>query len=229
MEALAAMGSESTKKTLLRHGATEPLDGVKVADLKKLLKKIKTNHSLALELYDTGHADAMYLAGLIANAATVSREELQQWAAAAEWYMVGEYMVAALAAESPHGWELGMHWIDDTREHVATIGWAALSGWISYRDNEHIDQQAVQQLLDRIDKTIHGEQNRVRYTMNGFVIAAGSYIPELLDRAKAVAQSIGKVAVNVGDTACKVPLATQYIEKIEKMGRIGKKRPYVRC
>ena len=229
MEALAGYGSESTRKTLLRHGATEPLDGVKVADLKKLAKKIKTDHRLALALFDSGHADAMYLAGLIANADEVSPEELQHWAEAAEWYMVGEYMVAGLAAESPHGWELGKQWIDDEREHVAAIGWATLGGWLSYRSNEEIDTSGMHHLLKRISKTIHESPNRVRYTMNNFVIATGSYMPDLLAEAKAVAETIGKVSVNMGDTACKVPLATDYIAKVENMGRVGKKRPYVRC
>jgi len=31
------------------------------------------------------------------------------------------------------------------------------------------------------------------------------------------------------ETACKVPLATEYIEKIEKSGRIGKRRKTLRC
>ena len=67
MQQLEAWGSEQTKKTLMRHGAREPLFGVKVGDLKKIEKKVKKNHQLAMQLYDTGNADAMYLAGLIAD------------------------------------------------------------------------------------------------------------------------------------------------------------------
>jgi hypothetical protein len=33
----------------------------------------------------------------------------------------------------------------------------------------------------------------------------------------------------MGETACKVPDALAYIEKIESMGRIGKKRKTMRC
>jgi len=35
--------------------------------------------------------------------------------------------------------------------------------------------------------------------------------------------------VDVGETACKVPLAIAYIEKTEAAGRIGKKRKTMRC
>ncbi len=80
------------------------------------------------------------------------------------------------------------------------------------------------ELLERIEKNIHNAQNRVRYTMNGFVIAIGSYIVELTERAKEVAKTIGKVNVDVGGTACKVPLATDYIIKVIDRGNLGKKR-----
>ncbi len=49
----------------------------------------------------------------------------------------------------------------------------------------------------------------------------------LHERAKAVAAELG--AVDVGDTACEVPLAVKYIEKVEAMGRVGMKRKTIRC
>jgi leucyl aminopeptidase len=65
--------------------------------------------------------------------------------------------------------------------------------------------------------------------MNHFVIAVGSYVKPLLKQAKASAQQIGAVSVDVGDTACKVPLASAYIAKVEAMGRVGRKRISIRC
>ena len=65
--------------------------------------------------------------------------------------------------------------------------------------------------------------------MNGFVIAVGTYVKPLLKQAKASARQIGAASVDVGDTACSVPLAIAYIEKIESAGRIGQKRKTIRC
>lgn len=65
--------------------------------------------------------------------------------------------------------------------------------------------------------------------MNGFVIAVGAYVKPLLQQAKAAAQQIGEVSVDMGDTACKVPLATAYIAKIEGASRVGQKRKTIRC
>ncbi len=63
----------------------------------------------------------------------------------------------------------------------------------------------------------------------GFVIAVGTYVKPLLKKAKAVAKTIGTVSADMGDTACKVPLASAYIEKVETAGRIGKKRKTIKC
>ncbi len=229
MEELSRLGTEQTKKVLARHGAREPFFGVKVGDLKTIVKKIKTDHRLALELYRTGHSEAMYLAGLIADEKLVTKAELQEWAQGAYWYMLSEYTVPWLAAESKYGWELAMEWIESPEEMIASAGWATLSSLVSLRPDKELDRNRLLELLDRVAETIHQSQNRVRYTMNGFVIATGSYVASLTDKANEVAATIGKVSVDMGGTACKVPLATAYIKKMEDTGYIGKKRKSARC
>src|SRR5262249_12227965 len=76
---LKAKGSPSIKKVLMAHGAKEPFFGVKVEELKKIQKRVKKDHALALALYDTGVSDAMYLAGLIADDAKMTKKDLQRW------------------------------------------------------------------------------------------------------------------------------------------------------
>ena len=229
MRELEGYGNPATKKTYARHGAREPFFGVKVGDMQKILKKTKKDHALALTLFATGNADAMYLAGLMGDEKKVTREELEGWAEQAEWYMVSEYAVAGLAAESPLGWELGRRWIESEKPHVACTGWASLGGCLSVLPDDQLPMDEIEQLLDRIAQTIHGAPNRVRYTMNGFVIAAGAYVTALTAKAIALAKSIGKVSVNLGDTACKVPYVPEYLQKMIDGNRIGKKRKKVRC
>jgi len=54
-------------------------------------------------------------------------------------------------------------------------------------------------------------------------------MPALTAKAQEVGAAIGKVSVNVGDTACKVPLATDYIQKVIDKDRLGKKKKMARC
>jgi hypothetical protein len=65
--------------------------------------------------------------------------------------------------------------------------------------------------------------------MNGFVIAIGYYIKELTDKSISVANKIGKITVDMNGTACKVPLAAEYINKGIDKGLIGRKRKKTRC
>jgi 3-methyladenine DNA glycosylase AlkD len=229
MVQLKQMGNESTKKVLVKHGAREPYFGVKIEDLKKIVKKIKTDYPLSLELYDTGNSDAMYLAGLIADPQKMTREELNHWVQEAYWYMLSEYTVAWVASESPYGTELALQWIESDKENIASAGWATLASIAACKNDNEIDAILYRKLLKRISNTIHSEKNRVRSAMNNFVISVGGYCTYLSADAIKIASTLGKVQVDMGGTACKVPDANEYIQKMHKRNMLGKKRKSARC
>lgn len=226
---LKPLGSDSIKKVLLKHGIQEPLLGVKVEELKKIQKRIKKDYQLALDLYDTGIYDAMYLAGLIADDLKMTRKDLKHWAETATCNALCGSTVAWVAAESLHGWDLALEWIASKKEHVAVTGWATLSSLMGIKDDADLDQAELKRLLQQVQKTIHKAPNRVRQAMNNFVIALGTYVKPLTDLALETAQKIGAVTVDVGDTSCKVPYAPDYIAKVQKKGTIGKKRKTAKC
>ncbi|MBC8193215.1 MAG: DNA alkylation repair protein [Candidatus Marinimicrobia bacterium] len=229
MKELEAYGDERTKNTLMNHGAKEPFFGVKVADLKKILKKTKKNHELSLELYATGNSDAMYLAGLMADETKITKAQLETWVDQAYWYYLSEYTVPWVASETPFGFELGLKWIESDLEGVADAGWGTLSSYAAIHKDEELDIEMYRKLLHQVGEQIHSAQNRVRFAMNSFVIAVGSYIEALTDEALAVGEKIGTVDVTLGSTACKVPLATEYVNKVITRGAVGKKRKSARC
>ncbi|MGG3468022.1 DNA alkylation repair protein [Neobacillus pocheonensis] len=226
---LAELGTEQTKKTFRNHGAKGDLFGVKVGDLKKLVKHVKKDQPLALALYETGNSDAMYLAGLSVNPKLMKKETLQKWVKTATWYMLAEYTIAGVAAESNFALELAREWMDSDEEMTAVAGWSTYSNYISITPDEKLDIEEIRSLLQQVESSIHQEKNRVRYVMNGFVISVGAYVPELHEEAIHVAEEIGKVHVDVGNTACKVPLATEYIKKIEQRNKIGVKKKTCIC
>jgi hypothetical protein len=159
----------------------------------------------------------------------MTKELVQKWADEAYWYYLNEFAVPWVASETEFGWEFGNKWINSKDEKIAATGWATLSSFAGITQDENLDIEAYSKLLERVEKRIHDEPNRVRHVMNAFVIAIGSYVADLTDQARKVAKTIGKVEVFMGDTACKVPLATEYIEKVAKRGSIGKKRKSARC
>lgn len=229
MAELKMHGNEATKRTFLRHGAREPFFGVRVGDLKLLQKKIKKNHALALALYGTGNSDAMYLAALIAEPKMMTKAELRRWVKGAYWSMLSGFTVPWVASESRYGREFALEWMDSRDEMIATAGWSTYSSLVAITDDAELDRAEIERLLARVQAEIGSAPNRVRYAMNGFVIAVGSFVAPLTAKAKVIARAIGTVEVDMGDSSCQVPDASEYIAKLEKAGRIGKKRKSAMC
>jgi 3-methyladenine DNA glycosylase AlkD len=229
MKELEARGTPGCKKTYLRHGAPEPLFGVRVGDLKPLQKKLKGRHDLALELYATNNSDAMYLAGLIADGSRMSRKQLDEWAAGASWNMLAGATVPWVAAENPEAFEIACNWIESSRELTATAGWSTLSAVVAIAPDDKLPIKKIAGLLNRCAKIIHTAPNRVRYAMNNFVISCGTYVAPLADTALEIARKIGVVQVDMGDTECQIPEAESYILKSRRGAAVAPKRKTVRC
>lgn len=229
LDELKSLGNESTRNTLMKHGAREPFYGVRIGDMKPIQKKIKKNYQLALDLYDTGVSDAMYLAGLIADETKMTKQDLQKWAENAYWNMISEYTVPWVAAESRFGWEMGLEWIDSELDNIQASGWATLSSLPTLISENHLDIKKYSELLDYVVKNIHNSPNRTRHTMNAFIIATGGYITQLRDKSFETAASIGNVYVDMGVTSCKVPDAAAYIEKMIARNPVPKLKKTIRC
>ena len=229
LEELKSLGSESIKKVLRNHGVREPFFGVKIGDMKPIIKRIKVNYQLSLDLYETGNYDAMYLAGLIADDAKMTKKDLNRWVKNAIGGSLPSATVAWVAAGSPHGYEIALEWIESDKENVAVAGWGTISSVVALRNDADLDLDGLKKLLAVVQKTIHTKPDAVRYAMNGFIISVGTYVSSLTELAIKTAQEIGKVPVDMGKTDCKVPDAIEYINKARARGTLGKKKKTVKC
>jgi len=229
LKELKPLGKDSYKKMMMKnYGVKEPYFGVAISELKKFQKRIKTDYQLALDLYDTGNYDAMYLAVLIADDARMTKKDLQHWVDKAyAGYLPGG--AAWVAAGNGHGWEMALKWIESKKPLVAAAGWATFSSLVSVKDDEDLDIAELRRLLTRVQKTIHDEPDMVRYHMNAFVIAVGSYVKPLTGLAIQVGKKVGPVTADLGDNNCQICFAPDYIRKVEERGTIGKKRKTAKC
>lgn len=227
---LKTLGSESYKKTMIRHGAKEPFFGVKIEDMKKrFVKPIKKDYQLALDLYATGNSDAMYLAGLIADDEKMTKKDLQEWVEGAYWYMLAGFTVPWVAAGSPHGWEMALKWIESKTDTIAAAGWSTLACLVGMKEDDELDIPKLKKLLERVAKTIHDHPNRLGYAMNAFVIAVGGGVKDLTAFAIEIGKKIGAFECDMGDTSCKTPSVVEYIKKMKDKGKIGVKRKMCKC
>jgi 3-methyladenine DNA glycosylase AlkD len=226
---LESLGSESYRRILKNHGAADPMCGVKISELKKIHKANRGDQKLAMELYASGNYDAQYLAGLMADETRMSKADLKRWLKTANSFTICGTIVAAVAAESAHGEALAAEWIESKNPDVAQTGWTTWAALVSVRDDGALDLPLLKKLLGRVEKTIHQQPDRVRYAMNNFVIALGSFVAPLTKAALTAARKIGPVECDMGETSCQVFPAVAYIQKVQERGTVGKKRKAARC
>jgi 3-methyladenine DNA glycosylase AlkD len=226
---LKSLGSASYARILKNHGVAEPVYGVKISELKRIVKPHRGDQALAEELYASGIYDAQYLAGLMADEKQMSKADLKRWLKTANSVTICGNIVAALAGEGPHGEALALEWIKSKQPGVAQTGWTTLSALVSVHDDAELDLPLLERLLEQVERTIHQQPDRVRYAMNNFVIALGGFVAPLTEAALAAAKKIGPVECDMGDTACEVFSAGDYIRKVQARGTIGKKRKAARC
>ena len=216
LEELASLGKAGTAKMYARHGVTEPSVGLSAADLARLVKRLGVQHDLAVELWKSGMHDARVLATKIADPATMAARELEAWMSEASNYVITDAL-AELAARLPGARSLALRWIQSQDEWRSAAGWNVVA---SLALAGGLDDTIALTLLQRIEKNMAGAYNRTRHSMNGALIAIGGSHVEVRGRALEVAEKIGKVEVDHGQTSCKTPEAAPYIRKmVEHAGR----------
>lgn len=229
MAELEKLGTERLKKNYIGQGAHEPLFGVATGAMKPLAKQHRGDQPLAEALYATGNYDAMYFAGVIADVGAMTEANFDRWMETAYFHMISDYVVAVSLAEADFAQAVADRWIKSGRELYVSAGYSCYCWLLGNRKDEEFDPAKLREMLDTVRETIHDQPDRVKYSMNTFVMTVGLSYRPLHAEALAAAEAIGTVEVTRGKTRCNVPLAAEEIRKAEEKGRIGFKRKNVRC
>ena len=222
---LENMGTDQNIKIYKNHGADIPLFGVSMQNLKILKKEIGTNHELGLQLLLSNNVDAIYLSQWIIDSNLVDIQLLESILDTTDYYLIIENVVSSIAAKNRILADNCLSkWLIHTNHRYRQCAYSIYSLLLSFYPNETFGVDSLRNEMKYIENNIHSEANRVRYTMNNFLISVGAYVPELYNDSIQITTNIGKVKVLMGKTSCKVPFAPDYIKKINLMGKTGFKR-----
>ena len=210
MAELEAAGTAQNRKVYSRHGAAEPMFGVSYAELGRIAKPIKTNHALAVELWDSGNHDARVLALRVADPVALDEPLAGRWLRDVDNYILAEGL-GGLCAQSPHARELSDAWRDRSGEWEASTGWFIVT--CTAEDPGVWSIEELRGLLDQIEVEIGERPNRVRHEMNGALITMALRDGNLHRSVLAAAARIGPVKVDHGQTGCKTPEVAPYVER----------------
>jgi len=210
MKELKKMGTAQNRKVYARHGVGEKMFGVSFANLNALKKTIKTDHALAVRLWDSGNHDARILAAMVADPQQLGSATLDAWVKVLDNYVITDSF-STLAARSPHARKKMEKWTKSKNEWIGRAGWSLLCRIAM--DDEAMSDAYLERYLAVIESDIHKSKNRVRDAMNMAVVNIGLVNAGMEKKAIAAAKRIGKVEVDHGETGCKTPDAIEYIQK----------------
>ncbi|MBI4751396.1 MAG: DNA alkylation repair protein [Acidobacteria bacterium] len=215
LQQLEALGTEQARKVYRQHGITTPMFGVSYAHLGKLQKKLKTNHDLAVELWNSGNHDARILATMIADPKQLTLAQVEACVDELSNYVITDALTGLVAKTSVARQVLDM-WKNSETEWTGQLAWGIL-GRLAVSDST-LPDDFFKPYLDIIEREIHTRPNRVRHSMNGALIGIGMRNAQLEAEALRIAAAIGKVKVDHGQTSCKTPDAASYIKKAKARG-----------
>jgi 3-methyladenine DNA glycosylase AlkD len=208
LKQLKALGNEATRKHNTKYGAGDNQFGVKSGDIRTLAKKIKTNHALAISLWETGNVDAQLLATLLIKPKTLSAEELNRIVRSIAFVHVADWLNSYVVRQHPDKEGLRREWMaTDDR-------WAARAGWdlTAERVAKSPDGLDVPALLDRIESEMARAAPEVQWTMNSTLAGIGVHVPEHRKRAIAIGEKLGIYRDFPVSKGCTSPFAPIWID-----------------
>ena len=212
---LEALGDDKMRAQNIKRGAGENQFGVLLGEIRKVAKEIKTDHGLALALWETGNIDARLLAILIMKPKNLSAEEMDRMVRDVGFVQVAEWFNSYVAKNHPEKEALREKWM------AAEDPWAARAGWglTSERIGKNPKGLDLPAMLDRIESEMPEAAPEVQWTMNFCLAGIGIHFPELRERALAIGERLGIYRDYPVSKGCTSPFAPIWInEMVRRQG-----------
>lgn len=213
---LKSLGNEKVRAHNLKFGAGENQYGVKMGDIRALAKKIKVNHQLALELWNTGNVEARFLAILIMKPQELTIEEVDRLVRSEKFPHITDWFSAYVVKVHPENETLREMWMKSDDPMAARAGWSITADRVAKKASG-LDLTA---LLDRIEAEMPTAAPETQWTMNMTLAQIGIHNPQLRSRALAIGEKMGIYRDYPVSKGCTSPFAPIWIN--EMVGRMEK-------
>lgn len=212
---LEALGNDKTRAHNTKFGAGDNQFGVKLGDIRALAKKLKTNHELAMALWDTGNADAQLLATLLMKPKDLSAKDMDRMVRSVAFSQVADWFNGYVVKEHPDKETFRQKWMATDDRWAARAGWSLTAERVA-KSPDGIDVKA---LLDRIESEMGKADPAVQWTMNTTLATIGIHFPALRKRAIGIGEKLGIYRDYPVSKGCTSPFAPIWInEMVRRQG-----------
>lgn len=212
-------------RNYLNHGADDHLFGVSVAQLRMLARKIKVDHHLAMELYQTGHFDAMHISAMISDPPRLTADDLSAMVSHAYCHILSDYVVASMTADAEFDLALRMSetWIEDEHEMTRSAGWTTLSMLVEKYDDTHFSQDRLRRHLSDVKTSFDSETVYVKNAMIWYIRRIGIFYQPLRQEALEIARQMAVIRLPLSKETVTVFKPYEVIQKAIKQGKTDRK------
>lgn len=204
---LAALGNAKVRAQNAKQGAGENQYGVSLGEIRGLAKKLKSNHALALKLWESGNIDAQFLAALLIQPAKLSPAEMHRLVRSISFVRVADWLLAYVVRQHPDKETLREQWLTEDNRWAARAGWDLTAERVA-KSPEGLDLAA---LLGRIEAEMATAAPEVQWTMNNTLANIGIHHPKLRRRAIALGEKLGVYRDYPVSKGCTSPFAPIWI------------------
>ncbi|MBS1711140.1 MAG: DNA alkylation repair protein [Armatimonadetes bacterium] len=210
MARLESLGSDKVKKLNIRNGAGGDQFGVKLGDIRNLAKEIKSDHTLALQLWDSGNLDARLLGLLVMTPKQISAEQLDEMVKDAGNDQTADWLMTNIVKNHPAAEGFREQWMADPNPYARRAGWSLTTRGVA----KLTDPGALTALLDRIEREAPTAPAPAQWTMNYCLAEIGITSPEHRDRAIALGEQLGMFRDYPVSKGCVSPYAPIWIAEM---------------
>ena len=150
---------------MARYGmAVEQRLGVSVPDMRKIAKELGKDHQLALEMWNTGIAEAKIVAAMIDNPDEVTNSQMEDWVKDIDSWDVCDQVCMNLFEKSPLVWRKIIDWSERDEEFVRRTAFSLIA-CLAWHDKKAGDEKFIE-LFPVIRQGATDERNFVKKAVN---------------------------------------------------------------
>lgn len=189
LERLHAAARPDQLEGMARFGLTgDARLGLAVPTLRALAREFKRDHELALALWDSGIPDAQILAGMVAEPAQLTRQQMDHWVAGMRAWDVCDQACLNAFVKSPLAWETIPRWAGRRPEFEKRAGFSLLAV-AAVHQKTRPDADFIAR-LPLIEAAADDERNFVKKAVNWALRQIGKRSPDLRQPALTVAERL---------------------------------------
>ena len=174
---------------MARYGInTEKRLGVQIPELRQLAKETGKNHQIALELWQTGIAEARILAAMTDEPENVTEQQMENWVKDINSWDIDDQTTMNLFEKTPLSWKKITDWSQRPEEFVKRTAYSLLA-CLAWHNKTATDQQFTQ-LFPVIASGATDERKSIQKAISWALRTIGKRNPQLNRAAIQLAQEI---------------------------------------